>query len=428
MAVADNVIVGWREERGKLHAEYSGIVAKAAEEQRGFSEEERGRMTAIEKDMNGLKERVEAEERARAWDQELSTTPGPAYRPGEETRGAGDSDKAVVELRGKFSNFLRDPHNRALQEEYRGTYERYLAGLPVEQRGLTMGQPTQAGYMVAPQSFSQEIIQDLDSALHIRGLATVERLVGAQSLGKCKLTTDVGDFTKGTEVSAADEDTNLAFGKRELKPQPYTKLIKVSKTLLRNAPNADAKVRERMVYAAARTQEKEFLNGTGDQGALGVFVANSDGISTSRDIATGNTSSAVTYAGLVSAKMGLKQAHRNNPNTRWLFHKDAISQIMKLTDDQSRPIWQPDMRLGQPDSVLNVPVLESEFAPNTFTTGLYVGIIGNFQYYWVAESMQFEIMVAGELYMATNQNGYFCRMEFDGQPVLEEAFVRVKLG
>lgn len=425
MAVADNIIVGWREERVRLHTEYSGIVEKAATEKRGFSEEERGTMGRISARMDELKELVTAEERARATERELSATPGPAYLPGQETRGADAATQE--ELRSKFTLLLRDPQSRAAEAEYRGAFARYIESLPVELRGLTMGQPTQAGYLIAPQVFSDGLIQDLDAAVHIRGLATIERLNGAHSLGKCKMTADVGDFTKGTEVSSAQEDTSLAFGKRELKPQPYSKLIKISKTLVRNSARADAIVRQRMAYAAARTQEKEFLNGTGDQGALGVMVANSDGISTSRDVSTGNTSSAITYAGLVSAKMKLKQGHRNNPKTRWMFHTDAIAQIMKLTDDQSRPIWQPDMRLGEPDRVLNVPVLESEFMPNTFTTGLYVGIIGNFEYYWIAENQQIEIMVADQLYAATNQNGYFCRFEIDGQPVLEEAFARVKL-
>ena len=39
--------------------------------------------------------------------------------------------------------------------------------------------------------------------------------------------------------------------------------------------------------------------------------------------------------------------------------------------------------------------------------------------------MQIQRLV--ELYAATNQVGFIGRMELDGMPVLEEAFVRVKL-
>ena len=37
--------------------------------------------------------------------------------------------------------------------------------------------------------------------------------------------------------------------------------------------------------------------------------------------------------------------------------------------------------------LLDVPVIMSEYAPNTFTTGLYVGIIGDLSKYWIADAM-----------------------------------------
>jgi HK97 family phage major capsid protein len=70
----------------------------------------------------------------------------------------------------------------------------------------------------------------------------------------------------------------------------------------------------------------------------------------------------------------------------------------------------------------------SEYVPNTFTTGKYVGIIGDFSFHWIADSMEFSIQVLMELYAESNQIGYIGRMECDAQPVLPEAFVRVKLG
>ncbi len=73
------------------------------------------------------------------------------------------------------------------------------------------------------------------------------------------------------------------------------------------------------------------------------------------------------------------------------------------------------------------PVRESEWAPSTFTTGLYVGIIGNFDYYWILDSLLMEIQVLAELYAETNQIGYIIRAETDGAPVQSNAFARVTL-
>jgi HK97 family phage major capsid protein len=76
---------------------------------------------------------------------------------------------------------------------------------------------------------------------------------------------------------------------------------------------------------------------------------------------------------------------------------------------------------------LGVPVYASEYAPNTFTTGLYVGIIGDYSQYWVAMALDMRIQRLNELYAATNQVGFISRAEVDGMPVIEAAFARVKL-
>ncbi|MGE6825815.1 phage major capsid protein, partial [Pseudomonas soli] len=75
---------------------------------------------------------------------------------------------------------------------------------------------------------------------------------------------------------------------------------------------------------------------------------------------------------------------------------------------------------------LDVPYVISEFAPNTFTNGLYSGMIGDFSYYWIAEAVNLEIQRLVELYAESNQVGFIGRQEADAMPVLAEAFVRIK--
>ena len=107
--------------------------------------------------------------------------------------------------------------------------------------------------------------------------------------------------------------------------------------------------------------------------------------------------------------------------------KILLKQVDKIKDGEGRYIWQESVTVGQPDRLLGFPVNFSEYAPNTFTTGLYVAMLGAFSNYWIAESLSFEIQRLNELYAATNQVGFITRAELDGMPVLEEAFVRVTL-
>ena len=85
------------------------------------------------------------------------------------------------------------------------------------------------------------------------------------------------------------------------------------------------------------------------------------------------------------------------------------------------------MRDGEPDTILNRPLNMSEYVPNTFTTGLYVGMFGDLSKYWIADALDLQVQRLIELYAETNQDGFIGRMESDGMPVLAEAFARVKL-
>jgi HK97 family phage major capsid protein len=98
-----------------------------------------------------------------------------------------------------------------------------------------------------------------------------------------------------------------------------------------------------------------------------------------------------------------------------------------MKDGEGNYLWRAGLQGDRGDTILDVPIIMSEYAPHTFTTGLYVGIIGDFSNYWIADALSMEIQVLVELFAATNQNGYVLRKETDGRPVLEEAFVRVTL-
>ena len=82
---------------------------------------------------------------------------------------------------------------------------------------------------------------------------------------------------------------------------------------------------------------------------------------------------------------------------------------------------------GQPDLLLSRPLNQLEYAPNTFTTGLYVGLFGDMSFYWIADAEDISVQRLVELYAATNQVGFIARAATDGMPVLEEAFSRLKL-
>lgn len=395
-----------REERAKLVADCRALTDKAETEKRSLTTEEDAQYSKMFDKADALRKQIDREIELREAERTLTETREQEQR--NEGRGAND-DKVMVAFRSWLTSGRVEGDGA---EEF---------------RALSSGVNTEGGYLVAPQDFVNGLIKAVDDAIIIRRLATVIPMGAAKSMGIPTLDADPSDADWTYELGTGNEDSAMAFGKREMRPHPLAKRIKISNNLLRNsALPAEQLVIARMSYKFGITQEKAYLTGDGAQKPLGLFTASNDGIPTSRDIATDNTSSAVTSDGLKNAKYSLKAQYQ--ATGQWLFHRDGVKQIAKLKDSQGRYLWQDAIREGEPDMLLGRPVNQSEYVPNTFTTGQYVGMFGDFSFYWIIDSLQMQMQRLVELYAATNQIGLIGRYEGDGAPVLAEAFARVKLG
>jgi HK97 family phage major capsid protein len=318
-----------------------------------------------------------------------------------------------------------DPAARAYFSQLRS---RQVANGDFEFRAFQADSPTEGGYLSRGEQFVAQLIQAVDDAVFIRQAATVMQVNdGNTSLGVPTLDTDAEDTDWTVELDTGNEEDTIRFGKRSLTPHPLAKLVKISRELLRaSALPAENIVLQRVAYKFGITQEKGFLTGTGAQQPLGVFTASNDGISTGRDVSTGNDATSIQFDGLQEAKFTLKSQYWTR--ARWMFHRNAVKQIAKLKDGEGRYMWEPSVRAGVPDQLFSFPFDVNENAPSTFTSGQYVGILADWSYYWIADSLEMQMQRLVELYARANQIGFIGRLQTDGMPVLEEAFVRVKLG
>lgn len=339
--------------------------------------------------------------------------PGGAGPTGDEPP-SGTPEARLAEMRGKRATELR----QFLAAGRTGQFE---------MRALQVDSDVEGGNLTGPETFVEQLIKDIDNQVHVRSRATIHSVPRGGSLGVPTLDTDVGDADWTVELGTGSEDDDMRIGKRELKPNPLAKRVKISKTLVAaSGINADSLVRERLAYKFGVTQEKGFLLGSGAGQPLGAFVASNDGVPTSRDVSDGNTATEITWLGLQNAKYSIKAVYW--PRLRWMLHRDAVKQIASKRDGDGRFLWEPSHKAGEPDTILGLPFDVSEYAPNTFTANQYVGLLADWSKYWIADSMEMSLQQLLELYAETNQNGYIGRLETDGMPVLAEAFARVKLG
>jgi len=352
--------------------------------------------------------------------------------PNEKPNRNVETKPREIKIR-EGAEYLSVPVGHRGSEAYQKSFRQALIsgakGLAPEQvAALRSDNDEQAGYLVASEQFAAGLLKDVDDLLFIRRYARIHTVPEATSLGIKKRTARMSTFGWSSELTVSTEDSSLKYGKKTLTPHHCTGAVKVSRDLLRRSMGgAESEVRYEMARDAGEVMEDAYLTGNGAQRPLGVFTASADGISTARDVSDGNTSTKIGADGLINAKYSLKGQYRAQ-SLRWLFHRDAVKQLTKLKDGEGQYLWRNGLVDGEPDRLLGYPVDESERVPNTFTSGLYVGLLAAWENYEIADALDMEVQVLLELYAATNQVGYIGRLKTDGMPTREEGFARVKLG
>lgn len=304
---------------------------------------------------------------------------------------------------------------------------------PEHRAALQVDLDPKGGYVTATERFIARVIEGADLMTAIRPLATVLTAGYGTTVGIPTLDADVAEMTWGGGETGTATETDVTFGKRELKGRPINGLqVKVSRALLNNALiDIEGFIASKIARSMAYGGEQAYMTGNGAEQPLGLFTASADGIPTSRDYNAEFTIQGsgpdITAEGLISSQGTLRMAYR--PAARWLFHPDTGVKIRKLQLGDGQFLWQPGIIAGQPDTLLGSPIVWSEKCPNTYTASSYFGIYGDFSYYWILDGFSdMAVVTQVETYATTNQVGYvWHNISGDAMPVLAEAFVRLQL-
>lgn len=435
-----------RQKLGEMVARYREILDKASAETRARTAEENAELGKLDTDMDTIEGEINRVRKQEDRETRLAAPQSAAIKPDARPAPAGNG-KQEEEHRVRVQDYEKRFGRRGRQvaamgrdsplatPEYRGAFDKWLTQgdrslTPEEQRALSMGTATEGGHTVPTEEFLLELIKSIDDEAVIRQLGRVlPPVVNAQSLGVPTLSADPEDADWTTEIGAVDEDTAMAFGKREFRPNPVSKLIKVSDKLLRASPmGMESLVRDRLAYKVGITHAKAFNTGDGASKPLGAYVASADGIPASRDVEIGDGALAVDPDKVIDARFTLKAGYW--PNARWHFHRNWLARFRKLKSALAQGgnyLWQPGLAQGVPSTFLDFPFVLDEYAPSVtaHAAGVYAAILGDWRHYWIVDALTTRIQRLEELYAATRQVGFIIDAESDGAPILGEAFVRL---
>ncbi len=232
---------------------------------------------------------------------------------------------------------------------------------------LTIGTDSEGGYLV-PDEFERTLVEALEEENIMRQLAKV-------------ITTSSGDkkipvvASKGTaawvdEEGAIPEDDDV-FGQVSIGAYKVATMIKVSEELLNDSIfNLESYIAKEFARRIGAKEEEAFLVGDGGGKPAGIFD--------------------------------------------------------KLKDGQGQYLWQPSVKAGEPDTILNRPVKTSAYVP-TIEPGAKVIAFGDFGYYWIADRQGRAFQRLNELYAATGQVGFRATQRVDGKLILKEAVKILKM-
>lgn len=419
-----------RSKRAKAVADARAILDRATDngEYRALSAEDKAIVDAKMEEANTLDELIEklesiekVEANSKRDDDEAQKTDTPVEMDTYKRRAM----PIQLEKRDKASK-LASPEYRKLFHEWMRTGQ-FNGG--AEYRDVTISPNSAGGYLVTPTKISDDVVMAMNNFTFIRDLARIDYVTDAQALGVRQMTTQPSDAAWTTEIGNVSADNTMAFGRRDLTPQLLTKLINVSIKTLQLSTDVESLINDRLAYKFAVSQENAFLNGSGSGQPLGVFTADANGINTDRDFVVSTSGDKTDFNGdlLVQSTYQVKQQYLQGNKVAWIFHRNCIANLRTLKDSYGRYLWVDGGGLASaPSTLLGVPVKISEYAPSVLGAGDYVGILGNWDYYRIAQVRDLQIQRLVELYAGTNEVGFLGRMFVDASCVLSESFVRLQ--
>ena len=379
--------------------------AKAWEAAKAFLDSKQGSNGLMSAEDAATYDRMEAEvvdlgkeidrlERQAVIDAELAkaTSTPITNKPNAQVTGETKTGRATDEYKRAFWNNMRN----------RNSYE--------IQNALSIGTDSEGGYLV-PDEYEKKLVEALEDEVFFRSLATVIKTSSGDR--KIPIVTSKGEaawIDEGGQFPESDD----SFGQTSIGAHKLATMIKVSDELLNDSVfNIEQYISKEFGRRIGTKEEEAFFIGDGTGKPIGIF--NKTG-----GAETGVTaaSTGITFDDVMDLYYSLRAPYRNKAT--WILNDSTVKAIRKLKDGNGNYIWQPSVREGEPDRILNRPYRTSIYVPE-LAAGNRVMAFGDYSYYWIADRQGRSFKRLNELFATTGQVGFLTSERVDGKLILSEA-------
>lgn len=257
------------------------------------------------------------------------------------------------------------PHAPTENSEHQQAVNKYLrrgeGGLtPEEVKLLSVDSDPQGGYWVT-SDMSSQVITKVTETSPMRNLATVESI----STDALEIPEDIGDSGVGwtAETGVRTETTTPTIGVRRIPVHELYAMPKATQQLLDDSRvNIEEWLSTRIANKMAVTENMAYINGDGVDKPRGLltYPAGTTNPGQIQQIHSGNAAQ-ITADGLRTLFYALKTPYIRNAG--WIMGRATIEAISKLKDGGGEYLWEPGLKVGEPQTLLGHPIERMEDMP-----------------------------------------------------------------
>ncbi|MFC7929167.1 phage major capsid protein [Streptomyces cinereoruber] len=388
--------------------EFQSRAASEAE----MSAEDRSAWDAALADVERLGADIEREERHQrlaSVDYSQIVAPGADTEEAEEARQRHGGEQGVKAYAEAYRSWMRNGTNELSAEERKILRTGFFDGKELRAQGVATG--AAGGYLVPPE-FRAQMVEAMKFYGAMRDVAEVITTQTGATLPwpTNDDTANVGAIlAENTQVTEQD----VTIGQADIGAYMYTsKQVRVSYQLLQDSAfDLESWLARKLGERIGRIQNTHFTTGTGS--------SQPEGVQTNAVIAkTGAAGqvTSVTYDDLIDLMHSIDPAYRNGGRQAWMMHDTTLAAARKLKDSQGRPLWEPSLQAGVPDSLLGHRIVVNQDMPVMAASARSI-LFGDFYAgYLIRDVQDVQFLRLAERYADYLQVGFLAFARADGTP------------
>lgn len=383
------------EERANVFAQAEDFLARS-EKGDELSAEDLAAWDKANKRAAELKDQAEAAQRTAQLKESFEAIDEAAQRSAADAARTPEERDNAKAHNDAFAAYLRDGES-GLSAEHRSVLQAQTRA-----QGTTSG--SVGGYAV-PEGFWAKVTETRKFYAMVSELAeTITTNTGAAL--PWPTNNDTGNTGRLLAENNQVTETALTFGQATLDAYTFSSdLVLVSLQLAQDAGiDLPSFVARKAGERLGRVENTYFTTGSGSSQPQGFITGATTGKTTAG-------ATAITYNEIVDLVHSVDVAYR--ANATFVMHDLILAYVRKIRDDSGgsglgRPIWEPSVQVGVPDSLLGFPVKVNNFMASTVATTNKTIAFGDFRAALAVRRVNGgQLMTLRERYADYLQIGYF---------------------